>query len=123
MIDDQQSDGVVALLQTAQEVERNHARFGAHDAILLTVMLAQVALDRAQDFGIVVDGQDDWSRHRPSLSAALQLSASLLILQKRTTTAASRVIFPDYKKEMPQAGETKERMPMHGRLSREFILL
>ena len=56
VVDQQQGHSLVALLQPAQQIERGRPGIRPQDAVALVVTLFQVAFDRAQDVGIVVDG-------------------------------------------------------------------
>ncbi len=71
VVGDEHRDGLAAQLQFLQAGERVGARFGAHDAVALAVVLAQVAGNGPRHRRIVVDGQDYgftglgiWSSHR-----------------------------------------------------------
>ena len=64
LIDQEQRDRRAAALQLARGVERLRRRLRGDDPVVLTVALPQIALDRAQHFVIVVDGQDDGLGHQ-----------------------------------------------------------
>src|SRR4029079_419199 len=49
---------------------------GGHDAIVLSVPRAQVALDRTQDWGVVVDREDDERRARPCCESLRRAAAA-----------------------------------------------
>ena len=68
LIDEEERDGFVALQQRVADFERGGAGIGANDAVMLRVMLTQVALDGAQDFRIVVNSEQNGLRHRRFLS-------------------------------------------------------
>ena len=50
---------LAALLELLEERECGLARVGRQHTIVGSVLAAQVALDGLQDFGVVVDGQQD----------------------------------------------------------------
>ena len=56
LIDQQQGHGIVTRLQLAQGVERHLPRVRAQHAIAVGIIAAQIALDGAQYFGIVIYG-------------------------------------------------------------------
>ena len=58
-----QRDVVAPLLELAGRVERDAAGLGRHDAVLAAEVLAQVAADGGQHFGVVIDGENDGFRH------------------------------------------------------------
>src|SRR6202030_1942874 len=63
LIRKEKGNPVVADFQPLEEIERPFRGIAAHDAILSAVLRSQIALDRPQDIGIVVDGQQDWLGH------------------------------------------------------------
>ena len=63
LIGKNERDGIVARFQLAQSGEAGVSRFGAHHSVFLSVMPAEIALDRSQHFGIVIDGQQNRLRH------------------------------------------------------------
>ena len=63
MIDQQERDGIIALLQSPEQIQRGDSRLGSQDAVTIVVTLAQIAFDRSEYIGIVVNGQDDWFCH------------------------------------------------------------
>ena len=71
VVGDEHRDSVTAQLEFVQRLQCVGAGLGAHDAVSLAVVAAQVAGDRAGYRGVVVDGQyygfsrsRDWSSHR-----------------------------------------------------------
>ena len=63
MIHKQQGHSVVPLLQPAQQVERGAAGLRTQDAVMLLVVLLQIAFDGAEHFRIVIHCQYDWLLH------------------------------------------------------------
>jgi hypothetical protein len=56
LVGQEQGHRIVSGFEFAQRAEGRVAGIGAHHAVLLRVMAPQVALNRAQDFGIVING-------------------------------------------------------------------
>ena len=65
LVGDEQRDLVAAGAQLPEQVERLVARARAHDPVLAAERAPQVARDRGEDRGLVVDRED----HRPALLA------------------------------------------------------
>ena len=59
VIDQEQGQGLAALLQLIEEGQCGLAGVGRQHPIVGSVLAAQVALDGLQNFGVVVDGQKD----------------------------------------------------------------
>jgi hypothetical protein len=57
LVGQEQSHGIVSRFELAQGAQRGAAGIGAHHAVLLGIVAAQVALDGAQHFRIVINGQ------------------------------------------------------------------
>ena len=58
LIGDQHGRLIAARAQLGQQLQRLRARAGAEDAVALAEVTAQVARDRAQHSGLVIDGND-----------------------------------------------------------------
>ena len=58
LVGDQQRDLVAAAAELLQELERLGARGGAQDPVALAEAAPQVARDRGEHGGLVVDGED-----------------------------------------------------------------
>jgi hypothetical protein len=71
MVDYHQRDGVIPLLEAAQEIQRALPGFRSQHAVPLLVMPLQIALDGAKNIEIVVDGQDHWLLHIAITDGAL----------------------------------------------------
>ena len=54
LIGQQQGHGIVASLQLAQGVERDLPRVCAQHAITVCIIVAQIALDGTQHFGVII---------------------------------------------------------------------
>src|SRR6266404_1173107 len=66
LIGKQKGYRIIARLEFAERAEGSAAGIGAHHAVMLGVMPAQVALNGPQYFGIVIHGQHHWLWHRSS---------------------------------------------------------
>ena len=56
LIGKKQGDRIVSSFEFAQGAEAGAAGVGAHDAVFLRVVAAQVAFDGAEHFGIIING-------------------------------------------------------------------
>src|SRR6266498_3791996 len=63
VVNQKQCNGFIPLLQFFQVIEGCSAGVDWQDAIFLTVMRAQVAFNRIQNGGIIVNGENDWLWH------------------------------------------------------------
>ena len=59
LIDEEERDLSVARCERLRRLEAFSGRGRLHDAVVGSVLLSEVALDRAEDGGIVVDHEDD----------------------------------------------------------------
>jgi hypothetical protein len=64
VIDQEQSQRLAALPELIEQGEGGRAGVGREDAIVGSVLAAQIALDGLQDVGAVVDRQQDRLCHR-----------------------------------------------------------
>jgi hypothetical protein len=60
----EQGQRLAALLELVEQRERGLAGVGREDAIVGSVLAAQIALDGFEDFGVVVNRQQDRLCHR-----------------------------------------------------------
>ena len=58
LVDQEQRDRLAARVELVHRLQRRRAGVGAHHAVALAILPAQVALDRAEHLGIVVNRQD-----------------------------------------------------------------
>ena len=65
LIRQHQRHRIVASLQLAQRGQPRIARIRPHHAIILCIVPAQIALNRAQHFRVVIDSQQNRLRHSP----------------------------------------------------------
>ena len=65
LVGEEESDGVFALVELAADVQRGRPGGGADDAVVLTVVPAQVLDHGLQYAGVVVDGEQNRLRHIP----------------------------------------------------------
>ncbi len=63
LVGEEESDGVLALMELAADVQRGRTGGGADDAVVLTVVPAQVLDHGLKYAGVVVDGEQNWLRH------------------------------------------------------------
>ncbi len=63
LVRQQQGHGVIAHLELLQQIQRSLGRIAPDDAILGTVLRAQVAFNRPQNVGVVIDTQQNWFWH------------------------------------------------------------
>jgi hypothetical protein len=64
MVNQEQRDRFVLFGETAEEIERAGARIGADNAILGTILGAEITFDGAEDFGIVINCENYWPWQR-----------------------------------------------------------
>ncbi len=63
LVGEEECDDVLAFLELAADVERGCAGGGADDAVVLTVVPAQILDYSLQYAGVVVDGEQNWLGH------------------------------------------------------------
>ena len=68
LIRKKKGNGIVAGFEFAQRGYSGAARVGAHDAVAVPITAAQIPLDGAQDFRVVVDRKQDWFWHTPQMN-------------------------------------------------------
>ena len=63
LIDDEQRDGLVANLEVAEHAQRLGSGERTHDAVVASITPADVAHDRSEHRGFVVNREYDWFFH------------------------------------------------------------
>ena len=63
LVGEQESHAVIAHLELLQQFQRRLRRIAPNDAIFRSVLRAQVALDRTQNVGVIIDTQQNRFRH------------------------------------------------------------
>ena len=64
LVHEEERDLRAALLQLADGVERLRAGRRLHDAVVGAEVVPEIALDGVQDFGVVVDREEDGFAHQ-----------------------------------------------------------
>jgi hypothetical protein len=57
LVSQKKSYGIISRFELAEGGKSGATRAGAHNAIAVRVVAAEVALDRPEDFGVVIDSE------------------------------------------------------------------